>query len=112
MGGVWIGLCRSDRPADLAWNRAPRGQEEKSVQPLALYVFFRPSSPRYEGNFDEAGLTWRVIHVLGCFPIIGWLRPENVWYKTLRIPIIQREPAGLNLHHDPMAGQENVVRGG
>src|SRR5437763_156247 len=30
----------------------------------------------------------------------------------MRIAVIQRKPTGLNLHHDPVAGEENVVRCG
>jgi hypothetical protein len=30
----------------------------------------------------------------------------------LRITVIQREPTGLNLHHDPVTRQKNVIRRG
>ena len=45
------------------------------------------------------------------FAIIPWLRPEDVRDKGLRVAIVEREPAGLYLHHDAVAGQKDVVGG-
>ena len=42
--------------------------------------------------------------------VVGWLRPENVRHERLRISIVQREPARLDLHHDSVPGQKHVVR--
>ena len=36
VGRVWPGICRPDRPADPTGHRAPRRQEEESVQPVKL----------------------------------------------------------------------------
>src|SRR4249919_2592615 len=63
-------------------------------------------------EFDEARLPWRVEDALRRLSILLRLCPENTRYKCLRIPVVQREPRRLNLHHDPMAGQKDVVRGG
>src|SRR5260370_38729341 len=44
--------------------------------------------------------------------IILWLGPEDAWDEGLRIAVVEREPAGLHLHHDAVAGQKDVVCGG
>src|SRR5579859_561497 len=41
--------------------------------------------------------------------VISRLGPEDIGHKSLRIAIVEREPAGLHLHHDAVAGQKNVV---
>src|ERR1019366_2369412 len=38
-------------------------------------------------------------------------RHENVWNESLRIPVNDRKPGALHLHHDPMAAQEGVLLG-
>ena len=43
-----------------------------------------------------------VINALGCFLEIFRLRPKNVRNECLRITIVKREPAGLDLHHNPV----------
>jgi len=46
-----------------------------------------------------------------CLAIVGGL-PKDVGHKRLWITVVEREPAGLDLHHDAVAGQEDVVCGG
>src|ERR1700683_2291596 len=67
---------------------------------------------RHQWQFDKTSLAGRVIYALRRFAIVIRLGPENVRDKSLRITVVQRKPAGLNLHHDAMAGQENMVRRG
>src|SRR5216684_48931 len=63
-------------------------------------------------QFDESDLAGRMVDALGGFAIVGGLGPENVVNESLRIAVVEREPAGLNLHHDAMAGEEHVIGGG
>src|SRR5207249_532531 len=70
-------------------------------------------SPRhYHRQLHEACLTRRVVDTLRSFAVIPGFCPENVGHESLRIAIIQREPTGLNLYHDAVSGEENVVRRG
>jgi len=64
-----------------------------------------------ERELDEAGLAGSVVDVLGGFAVVAGLGPENVGDERLRIAVVKWEPARLDLHHDPVAGQEDVVRG-
>ena len=61
---------------------------------------------------DVAGLTLGVVHALRRLHVIFGARKKNVGHKRLRITVIQREPTGLNLHHDPVTRQKNVIRRG
>ena len=63
-------------------------------------------------QFDEARLARRVVDPLRGFSIILRLGPEDVVDEGLRIAVVEREPARLNLHHDAVARQEDVVRRG
>ena len=51
-----------------------------------------------------------MINSLRCLPVVTGLGPEDVGDERLRIAVIEREPARLDLHHDSMAGQEHMVR--
>src|ERR1700747_231905 len=66
----------------------------------------------HQRKLDEACLTSRVVDTLHSFPVIPGVGPEDVGHEGLRIPVIEREPAGLHLHHDAVSGQEDVVSGG
>jgi hypothetical protein len=37
-------------------------------------------------------------------------RAEDARHERLRVSIVKWEPARLHLHHDPVAGQEHVIR--
>src|SRR5438105_15638462 len=63
-------------------------------------------------QLHEACLTRRVVDTLRSFAVIPGFCQENVGHESLRIAIIPREATGLNLHHDPVAGEENVDRCG
>ena len=53
-----------------------------------------------------------MVDALGGFAVVGWLGPENVGDEGLGVAIIEREPTGLDLDHDAVAGQEDVVNVG
>src|ERR1700722_1509389 len=50
-------------------------------------------------------------HGLSRFHVVRWFRKEDTGHVGLRVPVIQREPAGLDLHHDSMSWLEHVVGG-
>src|SRR5579862_3882677 len=66
-------------------------------------------SPRDHRQFYVALFPPRVINPLRRLLIIARLSPENIRDERLWIPIIQWKPAGLDLHHQAMAGQEHVI---
>src|SRR5437870_12331721 len=69
------------------------------------------STCRDQRQLDKACLTGRVIDALRCFSVIFRLGPEDVRNKCLRIAIVKWKPTRLNLDHDPVTRQKNVVRG-
>ena len=66
---------------------------------------------RNHRHLDKARLIWRMIYPLCRGLVVRRLCPENVLNKRLRVAIIERELARLDLHHHPVAGQKYVVRG-
>src|SRR5580704_536443 len=60
-------------------------------------------------KFDEAAVSGAMVYALSGLAIIGRLGPEDVGHEGLRVAVVEREPARLDLHHDAMAGQEDVV---
>ena len=63
-------------------------------------------------QLDGAGFARRMVDALGGFPVVLRLGPEDVGDEGLRVAVVEREPARLDLHHDAVAGQEDVVGGG
>src|SRR5207244_5687622 len=61
-------------------------------------------------QLHEACLTRRVVDTLRSFAVIPGFCAENGGHESLRIAIIQREPTGLDLYHDAVCGEANVVR--
>src|SRR5258706_7816060 len=59
-----------------------------------------PASGRDERQLDEARPAGRVVNALHGLPVIGGLGPEDVRHERLRVPVVEREPAPLDLHHD------------
>ena len=62
-------------------------------------------------QLDKARLVRRVIDTLRRFLIIVRHGPEDVRHERLRVAIVKREPARLDLDHDPVPRQEDMVRG-
>ena len=73
----------------------------------------RPCSHPYlrshEGKIDEARLIDRVEDVLSGFPVVGGSCEEDGGNEGLWVSIVEREPTGLDLDHDAVAGEEDVV---
>jgi hypothetical protein len=65
-----------------------------------------------DGEFDGAGLGGGVVDALGGFLVVGGLGPEDVGDEGLGVAVVEGEPTGLDLHHDAVAGEEDVVGGG
>ena len=82
-------------------------------EPWPLHLANAGASRRHRNQrqLDETGLARRMVDPLCGLSIVTRLRPEDVGHEGLRIAIVKREPARLDLHHDPVAGQEDVVRG-
>src|SRR5438128_11136853 len=71
----------------------------------------RVASGRHDHRqFDEAILAGRVVDALHGLAVIPGLSPEDVRYKSLRIAVVQGEPTGLDLHHEAMTRQKDVVQ--
>src|SRR5262245_34998323 len=62
-----------------------------------------------DGQLHEAAVIGCVVDALRRLPVIPWFGPENIGYEGLRVAVVQGEPARLDLHHDPVTRQENVV---
>src|ERR1700733_11788448 len=60
---------------------------------------------------DRARLIGRAEHGLGRFHVIRRLRKENIRNVGLRVPVVQRKPTGLDLDHNSMPWQKNVIGG-
>src|SRR4051812_47334483 len=51
----------------------------------------------------------RVIDPLSCLSKVRRLSKKDVLYKSLRVAVIQREPARLDLHHDLVSRQKHMI---
>src|SRR5579871_2306827 len=60
-------------------------------------------------QIDVAGRVPGVEHALRGFDVITRPGKENVVDVSLRIAVVERKPARLDLHHDAVPGQEYVV---
>src|ERR1700676_3130360 len=65
---------------------------------------------RSDGEIDKASLLRRAINALAGLGIVLGLRIKDALHKLLRIAIVERKPARLDLHHYPMSRQENMIR--
>src|SRR5580765_6941237 len=61
-------------------------------------------------HLDEAGPIWCAINALRRLAVVFGLREEDIVDEGLRIAIVEREPARLDLHHDPVTRQEDMIR--
>ncbi len=67
------------------------------------------------GNYrqiDKTGFTARVINPLNRLYVVIRFGEEDIGHESLRISIIEGKPARLDLHHDPVTGQKNVIHRG
>jgi hypothetical protein len=63
------------------------------------------------GKADTAGMAGWVVNALGSLLIISWLSQKNIGNKLLRVSIVQGEPGGLDLDHQMMTAEKDVIRG-
>src|SRR5712692_1438203 len=68
-----------------------------------------PSSLSGERQLDEAALLDGVIDPLRRLAVIARFGPEDIRDKRLRITVVQREPARLDLHHDSVPRPKNMI---
>src|SRR3979409_2091641 len=64
---------------------------------------------RHQRHLNKARLSRRAIDPLRGLAIVCRLGPEDVLDERLGISIVKREPARLDLNHDPVARQKYVV---
>src|SRR5207249_6537904 len=65
---------------------------------------------RYYRQFDKACSAGSSIDPLSRFDVVPRFGEEGVRNEGLRVAIIERKPARLDLHHDPVPGKEHVIR--
>ena len=63
---------------------------------------------RHHQNLNTTRSIRAPIHALRRLHKLFRLRQRYI-HKGLRIPIYQREPRALHLHHNPVAGAERVI---
>src|SRR5437588_11960824 len=69
------------------------------------------ASAAYRGSIHDRKLDKApVIDAVRSSSVVARLRKHDIRHKLLWIPVVQREPARLHLDHDPVTGQENVIR--
>src|SRR5256885_2104725 len=69
----------------------------------------RPPALPDDRHLDEAPLLGGMIDPLRCLAVIARFGPEDVRNEGLRVAVVEGEPARLDLHHDAVPRQENVV---
>src|SRR5258707_1215462 len=63
----------------------------------------------HHAHTDERRLVGRVIDAMRLRLEVGCLRLKNIGHPRLRIPIVERKPRALHLHHHPMTLLETVA---
>jgi hypothetical protein len=64
----------------------------------------------YERQGDPGIVAGLVIDAVGGLDVVGWFGKEDVVYVGLGITVVEGESTGLDLDHDAMAAEEDVVR--
>src|ERR1700751_3342659 len=87
--------------------------EEHSSNPAGRdspNLFLYQLSYWYKSRFDHGQLDMRsaIDALLGGF-VVGGAGSHDVRDERLRIPVVERDPTTLDLHHDPMSFKENMV---
>ena len=60
---------------------------------------------------DAAGMAGGVVNALGGLLIIPWLSQKDIGNELLRVSIVEREPCRLDLDHQAMTAEKDVIRG-
>src|SRR6266704_1531073 len=74
----------------------------------------RPRNLLRRGNqrqLNKTRLSCTMVNPLRRLAVLARPGPENTWQKGLRITVVEREPARLDLHHDGVAREKNMIRG-
>src|SRR5579883_1268034 len=66
----------------------------------------------YDRQVDVTGFSRAVIDALGGLHVIRWFCEENVGYERLGIAVIEREPRGLDLNHNPVTRLKHMIHRG
>src|SRR5688500_16021721 len=90
--------------------REEKKRERESPLPASRGEGTEGGLSLHDRQFDEAGLLRREPDALRCRTIVAWLRFSDILDERLRIAVVQREPARLNLHHQPVSGKKRVIR--
>jgi hypothetical protein len=83
------------------------GQERESTG-LGLPLDLPSRSGRQHLHFEPTGVSGCVPHALRRLHEVLFPRLEDIRHEGLRVPVEEREPAALHLHHDPMPALEGV----
>src|SRR5882762_3939378 len=67
------------------------------------------SRPGDQRQLNESGLAGCMVDALRGLAKVAGLGPENVGNESLWIAVVQRKPGGLDLDHDAVAGEEDVI---
>src|SRR5262249_2756456 len=94
--------------------RRPNGtggsrSDPKSVLPIDHSGTVIPMSSGGERQLDEAALFGRVVDALRRLAVVALLGVEDVLHKRLWVTVVEREPARLDLDHDPVPGSKHMV---
>src|SRR5262245_27545910 len=68
-----------------------------------------PGSSGPERQLDEAALLGGVIDSLRRLAVIARFGRKDTRDKRLRVPVVKREPARLDLHHDSVPRPKNMI---
>src|ERR1700678_4532622 len=60
----------------------------------------------------KTGCAARVVNPLNSLYVVIRCGKKDIGHESLRISIIEGKPARLDLHHDPVTGEKNVIHGG
>ena len=81
------------------------GADDQDVEVLSADMQLR-----YHWQLDRARRARRAPDALRRLHVTLRLREHDVRHERLRVAVVEREPARLDLHHDAMARQERVAR--
>ena len=91
-------------------DRAQHDRVGNLARPMLLH--FRSCSELLSGHDRQHEMRRHrtgAIDALGCGDEVGGCGPVDTGNKFLRIAVDHREPGGLNLHHDAMTLQKDMV---
>src|ERR1700733_6114579 len=103
--------AKSLRQLELAQAASPSDEKTPSSLPCCDQCTTQPLL-LHQRQLHIALMPWGMPDFLLGFLVVAGFGPEDIRDEGLRVPVVEREPAGLHLHHDAMAWQEDMVRRG